>query len=262
MTSRRVFALCCAAMGVLLATAANADAAPATETPAAAAAAGPAAAAEAAPISGMKSLGHDRYQIGTILVEKNLRRLTVAGRVLQLGVPLEYLVVSPHGLKGYESLLEIGASGSEFNLACILLGLDASRSTPPGMQYSREPIAGQPVAFRIYWQDGAKRHEVGVLAALYADATQIPNVEDTWIYTGSAINDYTKHYASDETGVLVGFVRDASAVVSHRTGLGIGNYGSVSGNKSLLPPVGGPVTLVMQVLPDAPLAPSKVAAKK
>lgn len=208
------------------------------------------AAPEAAPISAMKSLGRDRYQIGQIIVEKKQRRLTMPGRVLQLGVPLEYLAVSPHGMKGYESLLEIDASGSEFNLACILLGLDSTKTVQPQYRFGGEPLTGQAVAFRIVWMDGKNRRELGVPQALYADAGKAAGASDEWIYTGSMINNYSKRYGADETGVLVTFVQDPTAVVAHRTGLGIGAYGSVSGNKSLLPPVGGPVSLVMQVLDE------------
>src|ERR1700690_4540966 len=50
----------------------------------------------------MKSLGHDRYQIGDILIDKRARRLTIPARVLQLGVPLEYLAVTHKGFKSYE----------------------------------------------------------------------------------------------------------------------------------------------------------------
>ena len=208
----------------------------------------PQTAPEAAPISGMKSLGGERYQIGAIVVDKKKSRLSIPGRVLQLGVPLEYLAVSPGGMKGYESLLEVNASGSEFNLACILLGLDASTATRPELQFGGEPLTGPQVAFRIVWIEGRIRHELAVPEALYADAAAAAKVSDAWIYTGSMMNAYSKRYAADETGVLVTFVHDATAVVSHRTGLGIGAYGSVSGNKALLPPVGGAVTLEMHVV--------------
>jgi hypothetical protein len=153
-----VFALSLAMPGFALA---QASAAPAAPPPPAAA--GP---VEAAPISGMKSLGKDRFQIGLIVVDKKQRRMTIPGRVLQLGVPLEYLAVSPHGMKGYESLLEVDASGSEFNLACILLGLDSSKATRPEMQFGAEPLTGQPVGFRIVWLDGKQRREISVPAAI------------------------------------------------------------------------------------------------
>ena len=45
----------------------------------------PAAAAPA-----MQVLGRDRYRIGSILVDKKARRLTVAGRILRSDRPLEY----------------------------------------------------------------------------------------------------------------------------------------------------------------------------
>ena len=54
----------------------------------------------------MKSLGGDRYQVGTIVVDKRARRFSVPGRVHLLGKPLEYLATAPGGMKAYETLFE------------------------------------------------------------------------------------------------------------------------------------------------------------
>ena len=83
----------------------------------------------------LKPLGQDRYQIGRIVVDKRASSFTVPGRVHVLGKPLEYLATSPGGMKAYETLLEVDASGSEFNLACILIGLERD----PNQLASREP---------------------------------------------------------------------------------------------------------------------------
>ena len=68
----------------------------------------------APPLGELKSLGRDRYQVGRIVLDKKARMFTVPGRVHVLGRPLEYLATTPGGMKEYEALLELDASGSEF----------------------------------------------------------------------------------------------------------------------------------------------------
>ena len=96
----------------------------------------------------LKPLGQDRYQIGRIVVDKRARSFTVPGRVHVLGKPLEYLATSPGGMKGYETLLELDASGSEFNLACILIGLERGPSQIASREPEPRPLLGPRVAHR------------------------------------------------------------------------------------------------------------------
>jgi len=95
-------------------------------------------------IGELKPLGKDRFQIGSIVVDKRARTFAVPGRVHVLGKPLEYLATTKGGWKQYEALLELDATGSEFNLACILVGLerpanrqDEVRQEMPGANRTR-----------------------------------------------------------------------------------------------------------------------------
>ena len=76
----------------------------------------------------MEDLGDQRYRIGTIIVDRKALSFSVPGKILHLKDPLEYLAVSRNGMKSYESLFELDTSPREFNLACILLGLDDLRA--------------------------------------------------------------------------------------------------------------------------------------
>ena len=67
--------------------------------------------APAPPVGELKSLGQDRYQIGRIVVDKRARAFTVPGRVHLTGKPLEYLATTPGGMKEYETLFELDATG-------------------------------------------------------------------------------------------------------------------------------------------------------
>jgi hypothetical protein len=67
------------------------------------------------------------------------------------------------------------------------------------------------------------------------------------VYTGSLSMPPDGQFAADITGTLIGFVHDANSIIESVLGLGIGAYGSVSGNAAVLPPVGTPVELVVQL---------------
>jgi hypothetical protein len=219
--------------------------------PAPAANSPPTAMGPAAPVGELKPLGGDRYQIGRIVLDKKAARFTVPGRVHVLGKPLEYLATSPGGMKEYETLLEVDASGSEFNLACILLGLERDPKQGPYWQFNKDPLSGPRVEIHVAWQDGGKRREVSAAEALLdpKDETRPASVE--WVYMGSLMNPADGLYAADATGTLVGFVHDANSIIESEYGLGIGSYGSVSGNPDKLPPEGTPIELVVKIPPHA-----------
>lgn len=201
----------------------------------------------APPVGELKPLGRDRYQIGNIVLDKRARRFTVPGRVHVLGRPLEYLATSPRGMKEYETLLEVDATGSEFNLACILLGLERDPRQVPLYQFSRPPVAGPPVEISVRWLEGRKRRQVSAAEALLDPAGPIEPESVAWAYTGSIPALQDGRFAADVTGTLIGFVHDANSIVESVEGLGIGAYGSVSGNSALLPPVGTPIELIIEV---------------
>ena len=211
--------------------------------------AGPFASAQAPvpPVGEMKPLGHDRYQIGHIVVDKRAGRFTVPGRVHVLGKPLEYLATTPRGMKEYETLLELDASGSEFNLACILLGLERDPSQGPFYQFSEKPVVGPRLDISVTWLEGSKRRQVSAAEALLNPESGVKPASVEWVYTGSISAQPNGQFAADVTGTLIGFVHDANSIIESSSGLGIGAYGSVNGNAALLPPVGAPIELIVAV---------------
>jgi len=208
------------------------------------------------PVGELKSLGKDRYQVGRIVVDKKAGRFTVPGRVLVMGQPLEYLATSPKGMKDYETLLEVDASGSEFNLACILLGLERDPKQGPFYQFSEAPVVGPKVLVSVAWQDGGKRREISAAEALLDPKGDVRPESVEWVYTGSLSMPPEGQFAADITGTLIGFVHDANSIIESVLGLGIGAYGSVNGNAALLPPIGTPIELIVQ-LPGQQAKPSR-----
>jgi hypothetical protein len=201
----------------------------------------------AVPVGELKALGGDRYQIGRIVVDKRAGRFVVPGRVHVVRRPLEYLATAPRGMKGYETLLELDASGSEFNLACILLGLERDPKQAPFQQFSQAPLVGPRVNLSIAWSENERRRQVPAAEALLNPEAGVNPESVEWVYTGSKTVQPDGRFAADATGTLVGFVHDSNTIIESVHGIGIGRYGSVSGNVALLPPAGSPVELIVEV---------------
>jgi hypothetical protein len=199
----------------------------------------------ASPVGELKSLGQDRYQVGRIVIDKRARSFAVPGRVHLLGQPLEYLATSPGGVKAYEALLEVDATGSEFNLACILIGLERDAKYAAARQAGPGPLLGPRVAIFVAWVEAGKRRQVSAAQAiLNADVDTRPESVE-WVYIGSPASEGQERFAADLTGTLVAFKPDDNSVIESAVGIGIGAYGSVRGS-TLLPPVGSAVELVVQ----------------
>jgi hypothetical protein len=201
-----------------------------------------------APLVGeLKSLGQDRFQIGHIVVDKHAGSFNVPGRVHLLDRPLEYLATSPGGMKAYETLLELDATGSEFNLACILIGLERDPKQAEFHQFSQAHLVGQRLALSVAWSEGGKRRQVSAAEAVLNPDAGVKPESVEWVYTGSPASEGRGRFAADETGTLVGFVHDDNTIIESVAGLGIGAYGSVHGNP-MLPPVGSPIELIVQAI--------------
>jgi hypothetical protein len=180
-----------------------------------------------------------RVAIGAIIVDRQARSFTVPGTVIRVDPPLEYAAVRKGGHKAYESLLELDVDAFEFNLACILVGLDAARATLPRWHFDPEPVRGDEVELSVSWTaDGVRVKRP--LTALLTGAEPQPG---GWIYTGSQF-DRLGDYLPQLNGTLVGFAHDPDSIIEHRLGLGLGNYGAVGAPGA--PPVGTPVTLELR----------------
>lgn len=213
----------------------------------------PPAAAGTAASGPIKQLGGERYQIGRIVVDRKARSFTVPGRVIHIDeAPLEYLAVGRAGAKGYESMLELDTVGTEFNLACILLGLDNSERRRPEFQFDRRPPEGPRVNIELQWLADGKKVRMQAHDALKTvappESGAVPQLPPTeWVYTGSFDPEGETQYAADVTGTIIGFVHDPASIIEHHAGLGIGAYGSIQGNAAVLPAIGSEVEVVVTV---------------
>jgi hypothetical protein len=195
------------------------------------------------PIGEVRSLGGDRFQVGRIVVDKRARRFTVPGRIQALDKPLEYLATTPTGRRAYEALLALDGSGSEMNLACILIGLERDPKVPSSRQLTQP---GPPVLLSVAWTDasGQRRVVTAAEALLGAEAGKGAVVE--WAYTGSFTSIDGSQLAADHTGSLISFVKkDATGVIEAVSGASLGAYGTVRGSTGL-PPEGSAIELIVE----------------
>ena len=196
---------------------------------------------------GIEDLGNQSYRIGNIEIDKAAGVFKVSGKVLRDEPPLEYLVVTKDGAKSYESVLEVNADAYQFNLACILIGLDASHATPPEQRVFGQPIQGDPVAVTVSWlQDGKQISANGSEFFLHGMPPEAVASQD-WVYTGS-LELQDGRYLADLAGTLLGFVHRGESIIEHKQGIGLSNYGSVMVNKKLLPAVGSSIELSIRRL--------------
>lgn len=195
----------------------------------------------------IEDLGDERFRIGQIIVDRANGSFTVPGRVAHLDDPLEYVAVAEGGVKGYESLLELKTSADEFQLACILIGLDDADAVKPRYQFDERTVVGQPVAIDISWEsdDEMRTFAITDVLSMQADAKAAAD----WVYIGSFTAENGEFMAA-MVGTLIGFVHDPYAIIEHKNGLAIGAYGMITGNASLLPPEGAPVTMSVSLNPQ------------
>jgi len=200
----------------------------------------------------MKPLGGDRFQIGTIVVDKRARRFSIPGRVLVLGKPLEYLATTPGGMKAYEAMLELDTTGSEFNLACILVGLERDPKLGSVSRANQAPLTGRGIAISIAWSEGGKRRQISAAEGiLNPEAGAKPEAVE-WVYTGGVVAgvDPSLGFPPDLSGTLIGFVHDSNCIIDSVVGVGVGAYGSVRGS-ALMPPIGSAIELIVDAAPVA-----------
>ena len=196
--------------------------------------------------------GNEKYRIGSIKVDKAKRLITIPGKMLSYedGKPIEFLATMKNGYKSYESVFMLDVNAFEFNLACILIGLDSSHAVPAKFHFDPEPVKGDPVSIRVNWESDGKKFEYDVVELLKfgennTKKTTVPSLPSVWSYTGSMFIDGDRYLAQMD-GVLIGLVHDPASVIEHRTGLGLNSYGNFAIDASKAPKSGQKISITIQ----------------
>ncbi len=203
----------------------------------------------------VQDLGNGRFRVGLIAVDRNRHRFTVPAVVHQSEGTQEFILATKGGYKGYETTLEAGATAYEFNVACLLIGLDPKHARASRYHFDPNKAEGDPVAVSISWQDGKKTRRLDANQIVVDSRTGKPLADTGWVYTGSTFTPDGSFLAQMD-GVLIGFVHDPAAIITTGMGAGQGDYGSIVPNTKALPPRESRVTVEVKAI-SAPTASAK-----
>lgn len=198
---------------------------------------------------GVVDLGDGKYRLGAIVIDQVARRFTVPGSVIRTEQPLEYLVVKKGGAKAYEAVLDADTTAIEFNLACILIGLDSDNAVLPRHHFDEVPVIGDPVKVTITWDRDGQEVQIRPEEIFLLEGKPVESRD--WTYTGSVMLPDNVRYLAEEAGTLIGFVHDRDSIIEHKQGIGLGQFGSVTVDTSKLPPLGTGVVISVTNLKPA-----------
>ena len=195
----------------------------------------------------------DQVTVGGIEIDKPAGRFVVKGEFVDLGspdAPVEFLIGTRDSVKLYETLIRADTDAVDFNVACILIGLDPANGRAARYHFDPEPVAGDAVRISVTWEEAGRsvtRSAASLLHTPGADAAPA----DEFVYTGSMFAP-DGQFMAQANGVLVGVVHAPETLIEHRTGLGLGNYGGVLQAAGTLPPPGTPVRIEVERVKATP----------
>jgi len=197
---------------------------------------------------GVEKLSADKFRVGAITIDKSARLMTVPGRMLpyEEGKPIEYIATMRHGFKAYESVITLDADAFEFNIACILIGLDPDNGAAADYHFDPEPVEGDRVSIRVRWQQDQRWIEVDAVELLSVRGEK-PAAPSQWSYTGSGFIDGDR-YLAQMYGVLIGLIHDPATIIEHRQGIGLGDWGSIGIDPETAPAGGHEIQLQIRAL--------------
>ena len=196
--------------------------------------------------SPVERISRDVVRIGTILVDTSKKELTVGGVMNDASV-LEFLANTKGGWKAYESAFEMDTNAVNFNVACLLIGLDNVGAVPSRFQFDPQPPQGHPVDMFIEWEDGGKPRRVRAEQLLYNKATKETLPEGPWVYTGSVFQPENR-YAAEVEGTLIGFMHTVAPIIENPRPLA-GAWGDTAINPGLNLKPGTQMKLIVRALP-------------
>lgn len=202
----------------------------------------PAAPSKASQQPEIQDLGDGHYRVGLVEIDKAGGTFRAPGRIIRDAPPLEFLAVTNGGQKAYESLLEIDATAFEFNLACILIGLDSDKAKVARYHFDPNPTEGDAVEVFVEWQSDGGVKRVDAADLLVVEEKKL--APSSWVYTGSTFTP-SGEYLAQLDGTLIGFVHDPASVIEHRTGF-IGSFGLIEVDKAVTPAVDTRITLIVK----------------
>jgi hypothetical protein len=191
-------------------------------------------------------ISKDMVRVGSILIDTAKKEFSVAGFVNEVRV-LEFVANTKGGWKAYESALEMDTNAVNFNVACLLIGLDVSNAVGASRQFDPKAPQGDPVEMFVEWDEGGKPRRIRAEELLFNFVTKQTLPEGPWVYTGSRFGQGNQYQAETE-GTLVGFMHTVGPIIESPRPM-IGNWGDTGINPALNLKPGTMVHLIVRALP-------------
>jgi len=194
----------------------------------------------------IEDLGKEKYRVGAIKIDKTRRLITIPGVMLpyEENKMIEFMATMKQGYKAYESVLSLETNAFEFNLACILIGLDSKKAVLSKFHFDPQPVQGDPVSIKVSWVKNGKRVEYDVIDLLKIGETKLDK-PTVWSYTGSMFVEGDRYLAQMD-GVLIGLIHDPASIIEHKKGLAGGNWESIAINPDIAPQGGQEIVISIQ----------------
>ena len=202
----------------------------------------------------IRKIGPHLYRIGAVVVDSKGRSVRCRGRVnMDEGGPIELLACLPRG-KTHESVFTLDLAPKHLQVALLLLDVKDGRN--PAVEYPEDSVErlrppGDKTLVFVEWEEPTGESEGRKLRRraeefLYNVQADTPMAQATWIFTGSRMVD--GKFGADLDGTLITTYHDPLAILELcDPTVNDDIYYFV--NAKRCPPVGTPVTLMIQVVP-------------
>lgn len=182
------------------------------------------------------------FRVGGVTVNKNKQFVSVDGAVNMDDGLVEYLACGPRG-KLHESVLVLHAQPYHLQVALLLLGLEPG-DNPLDRQGGSGVPDGDPVDIWVAWRSADKKEIRQRAEELIFNIKKKKTMPRThWIFCGSQIID-GRFIAQVEQSIIATY-HDPFAMFDHPLATGTDDT-LYHANKRKVPPIGTPVTLVIQ----------------
>ncbi|HEV8394080.1 MAG TPA: YdjY domain-containing protein [Vicinamibacterales bacterium] len=198
------------------------------------------------PPSPAERIGKDLVRIGTITVDTARKEFSVGGFINDVQV-LEFLANTKGGWKAYESAIELDTNAVNFNVSCLLIGLDNTDAVPSKMQFDPAPPQGHPLELFVEWDEGGKPRRVRAEQLIYNRVLKETLSEGPWVYTGSVFQQKVLYMAETE-GALIGFMHTVAPIIESPRPIS-GPWGDTEINPEFNLKPGTQVKLIVRALP-------------
>ncbi len=207
--------------------------------------------------SAIVKLDDARVKIGNVLVDAEKGQVSIPGKIVANIRELEVFASAPQG-RTYEGLIVCGVEPIDVETGLRFLGLEGGS----GVKYQGDPAVptGDPVEIYIEWNDTKTGRAKSARAEDFVldEKKKIPMPHVQWVHVGSRWQG--KRFMAQLAGDLITLEHFPDTIIDNPLAVGAGDY-SYQPNPAIVPPVGTPVTVIIQVVQQQKTHPKQSGGK-